>query len=177
MKIGPKIALFYSLITMCAIIMVMSVFYLFSSRYINRLYESYLREKAFITAQKYWEKDEVDEQSYRLIQQKYDELLPQAREVLLNMDTLAHVKDTLGKYLNASQQERLFHGDGTPVTFKYKKELGAALYYPDNEGYFYCLLSSLKTLMARRYRSIFCYFRLLSLSSVLFLFFYRACLF
>ena len=117
MKIGPKIALFYSLITMCAIIMVMSVFYLFSSRYINRLYESYLREKAFITAQKYWEKDEVDEQSYRLIQQKYDELLPQAREVLLNMDTLAHVKDTLGKYLNASQQERLFHGDGTPVTF------------------------------------------------------------
>ena len=48
MKIGPKIALFYSLITMCAIIMVMSVFYLFSSRYINRLYESYLREKAFI---------------------------------------------------------------------------------------------------------------------------------
>ena len=45
MKIGPKIALFYSLITMCAIIMVMSVFYLFSSRYINRLYESYLREK------------------------------------------------------------------------------------------------------------------------------------
>ena len=73
MKIGPKIALFYSLITMCAIIMVMSVFYLFSSRYINRLYESYLREKAFITAQKYWEKDEVDEQSYRLIQQKYDE--------------------------------------------------------------------------------------------------------
>ena len=85
MKIGPKIALFYSLITMCAIIMVMSVFYLFSSRYINRLYESYLREKAFITAQKYWEKDEVDEQSYRLIQQKYDELLPQAREVLLNM--------------------------------------------------------------------------------------------
>ena len=85
--------------------------------HINRLYESYLREKAFITAQKYWEKDEVDEQSYRLIQQKYDELLPQAREVLLNMDTLAHVKDTLGKYLNASQQERLFHGDGTPVTF------------------------------------------------------------
>ena len=134
MKIGPKIALFYSLITMCAIIMVMSVFYLFSSRYINRLYESYLREKAFITAQKYWEKDEVDEQSYRLIQQKYDELLPQA-----------HVKDTLGKYLNASQQERLFHGDGTPVTFKYKKELGAALYYPDNEGYFIVFVFSENT--------------------------------
>ena len=169
MKIGPKIALFYSLITMCAIIMVMSVFYLFSSRYINRLYESYLREKAFITAQKYWEKDEVDEQSYRLIQQKYDELLPQAREVLLNMDTLAHVKDTLGKYLNASQQERLFHGDGTPVTFKYKNWVRLSIIRIMKD--ILLSLSSLKTLMARRYRSIFCYFRLLSLSSVLFLFF------
>ena len=93
---------------MCAIIMVMSVFYLFSSRYINRLYESYLREKAFITAQKYWEKDEVDEQSYRLIQQKYDELLPQAREVLLNMDTLAHVKDTLGKISQCQSAGKTF---------------------------------------------------------------------
>lgn len=142
MKIGPKIALFYSLITMCAVIVVMSVFYLFSSRYINRLYESYLREKAFITAQKYWEKDEVDEQSYRLIQQKYDELLPQAREILLNMDSLAHVNDTLGKYLDAGQRDRLFHGDGTPVVFQYKKELGAALYYPDNEGFFVVLVFS-----------------------------------
>lgn len=63
----------------------------------------------------------------------------------MNMDTLAHVKDTLGKYLNASQQERLFHGDGTPVTFKYKKELGAALYYPDNEGYFIVFVFSENT--------------------------------
>ena len=38
-------------------------------------------------------------------------------------------------------RERLFHGDGTPVTFKYKKELGAALYYPDNEGYFIVIVS------------------------------------
>lgn len=142
MRIGPKIALFYSVITMCTIIVVMSVFYLFSSRYINRLYESYLRDKAFLAAQKYWEKDEVDEKSYKLIQQKYDELLPQAKELLLNMDSLAHVSDTLAKYLNASQRDKLFHGDGTPVIFNYEKKLGAALYYPDNEGFFVVLVFS-----------------------------------
>ena len=142
MRIGPKIALFYSVITMCTVIVVVSVSYLFSSRYINRLYESYLREKAFITAQKYWEKDEVDEQSYRLIQQKYDELLPQAREVLLNMDSLVHVNDTLDKYLTADQRDRLFHGDAVPVVFTYGKEIGAALYYPDNEGFFVVLVFS-----------------------------------
>lgn len=142
MRIGPKIALFYSVITMCAIIVVMSVFYLFSSRYINRLYESYLCDKAFLTAQKYWEKDEVDEKSYKLIQKKYDELLPQAKELLLNMDSLAHVSDTLAKYLNASQRDKLFHGDGTPVIFNYEEKLGAALYYPDNEGFFVVLVFS-----------------------------------
>ena len=108
MKIGPKIALFYSLITMCAIIMVMSVFYLFSSRYINRLYESYLREKAFITAQKYWEKDEVDEQSYRLIQQKYDELLPQAREVLFEYGHVGTRQGHVGKISQCQSAGKTF---------------------------------------------------------------------
>lgn len=39
-------------------------------------------KKAYLTAQKHWEKDEVDEQSYQIIQRKYDELLPEAHEIL-----------------------------------------------------------------------------------------------
>ena len=87
MKIGRKIALFYTLITVLTTMIVIGVFYLFSSRYIDGLYQSYLREKAFLTAQKHWERDEVDEQSYLAIQRKYDELLPEAKEILLNMDS------------------------------------------------------------------------------------------
>jgi hypothetical protein len=68
MKIGRKIALFYTLITVLTTMIVIGVFYLFSSRYIDGLYQSYLREKAFLTAQKHWERDEVDEQSYLAIQ-------------------------------------------------------------------------------------------------------------
>ncbi len=53
MKIGSKIALFYTLISVLTTAVIITVFYLFSTRYINKLYESYLREKAYLTAQKY----------------------------------------------------------------------------------------------------------------------------
>lgn len=76
MKIGSKIALFYTLLSVLTTIIIIAVFYLFSTQFINKLYASYLREKAYLTAQKHWEKDEVDEQSYQIIQRKYDELLP-----------------------------------------------------------------------------------------------------
>ena len=107
MKIGRKIALFYTLVTVLTTMAVIGVFYLFSSRYIDGLYRSYLREQAFLTAQKHWERDEVDEQSYQTIQRKYDELLPEAKEILLDMDSDAVVRDTLNKYLSASQQKQL----------------------------------------------------------------------
>ena len=137
MKIGSKIALFYTLISVLTTVIIIAVFYIFSTQYINKLYASYLREKAYLTAQKHWEKDEVDEQSYQIIQRKYDELLPEAHEILLNMDSLSEVRDTLNKYLTQHQQALLLAGqDSIPFSFKYKDQLGAALYYPDNEGNF-----------------------------------------
>ena len=139
MKIGSRIALFYTIITVGAIAAVVMVFYFFTSRYINHLYDSYLIEKAYLTAHKHWEKDEVDEYSYREIQQKYDELLPQAQEILLNIDSAsAAVNDTLNKYLDSNQQARLFKD--LPVPFVYGNLRGAALHYPDNEGDFIVLV-------------------------------------
>ena len=143
MKIGSKIALFYTLISVLTTVIIIAVFYIFSTQYINKLYASYLREKAYLTAQKHWEKDEVDEQSYQIIQCKYDELLPEAHEILLNMDSLSEVRDTLNKYLTQHQQALLLAGqDSIPFSFKYKDQLGAALYYPDNEGNFIVLVMS-----------------------------------
>ena len=105
MKVGSKIALFYTLVSVLTTVIIIAVFYIFSTQYINRLYASYLREKAYLTAQKHWEKDEVDEQSYQIIQRKYDELLPEAHEILLNMDSLSEVRDTLNKYLTQQQPD------------------------------------------------------------------------
>ena len=54
------------------------------------------------------------------------------------------VKDTLDKYLNKRAAERLFMEE--PVSFRYKKEVGAALYYPDNEGNFIVLILARTTM-------------------------------
>ena len=75
MKIGSKIALFYTGITICMLTCIMVVFYFFIYNYINRLYDSYLADKAYLTAQKHWEKDEVDESSYEIIRHEYEGLV------------------------------------------------------------------------------------------------------
>ena len=50
MKIGSKIALFYTLLSVLTTIIIIAVFYLFSTQFINKLYASYLREKALSSA-------------------------------------------------------------------------------------------------------------------------------
>ena len=125
-KMGCNILLFYTGIIICMHSCNMVFFYFFIYNYINRLYDSYLADKAYLTAQKHWEKDEVDESSYEIIRQEYEGLLPQAKEILLNTDSMETVKDTIDKYLNKEQKKLVFMEE--PVTFRYKKEVGAALY-------------------------------------------------
>lgn len=62
MKTGNKIAFFYTAMTVGIIALVTVAFYFIATNYISRLYYSYLTEKAYATAEKHWEKDEVDEE-------------------------------------------------------------------------------------------------------------------
>lgn len=115
------------------------VFYWVSTSYISRLYYSYLTEKAYATAQKHWEKDETDDESYARIQQRYEETLPVATEILLNADSL-ETRQVLSRYLDATQVRSLYQED--IVHFKHDTQMGAALYYPDNEGNFIVIVLS-----------------------------------
>lgn len=115
MKIGSKIALFYTGITICMLTCTW-LFSIFSFITISIGCTILIwPDKAYLTAQKHWEKDEVDESSYEIIRQEYEGLLPQAKEILLNTDSMETVKDTLDKYLNKEQQKRLFMEE--PVSF------------------------------------------------------------
>lgn len=138
MKIGSKITLFYTCITLSLTFIILLLFYVLISRYIDTLFNMNLFDKAYLTAQKNWEKDEVDAKNYRLILQKYDKLLPQAREVLLNRNNTKVLKDSLNKYLTLSQQKQIFNG--SPISFTKGELRGAALYYPDNQGNFVVLV-------------------------------------
>jgi len=138
MKIGTKISLFYTSVTFAITLFIILVFYVFTSRYVDKLFQLNLADKAYLSAQKNWEKDEVDPKSYRLILEEYNELLPRAREVLLNKDSLPAMKDSLNKYLSPKEQAKLYEGD--PVFFNKHKLRGVALYYPDNQGKFVVLI-------------------------------------
>lgn len=140
MKTGNKIALFYTTVTIGIIAVVTVVFYFVATGYINRLYYSYLTEKAYATAEKHWEKDEVDEAGYALIQQRYEETLPVADEILLNADSVAETHKVLSHYLPAEKIAALYAGN--VVRFRKDAEVGAAVYYPDNEGNFIVLVVS-----------------------------------
>ena len=140
MKTGNKIALFYTTITIGIIAMVTVVFYFVATNYISRLYYSYLTEKAYAVAEKHWEKDEVNEEDYARIQKHYEETLPVASEILLNADSLAETRTVLSRYLTDDKISDLYKGN--VIRFHKDKELGAAVYYPDNEGNFIVVVIS-----------------------------------
>lgn len=138
MKTGTKIALFYTSITVGVIATVTLIFYFIATSSIARLYNSYLIEKAYATAEKHWKKDEVDAESYARIQQRYEQTMPVSTEILLNADSLSKTRPTLSRYLNERQIEALYNEE--VIRFKYEEQVGAALYYPDNEGNFIVLV-------------------------------------
>jgi signal transduction histidine kinase len=138
MKIGNKIVLFYTSITVGILIFVIVILYCLTTGYIDQLYSSYLVDKAYVTAQKYWEKDEADPKSYQLIEKKYKETLPMAKEILLNTINKSATQDTLEQYLTERQISRLMTKE--PITFKHHNLLGAAIYYPDNQGNFIVII-------------------------------------
>lgn len=140
MKTGNKIAFFYTAMTVGVIVIVTTVFYFIATNYISRLYYSYLTEKAYATAEKHWEKDEVDEESYARIQKRYEETLPVATEILLNADSIAESHAALSRYMTEKEIAQLYKGK--VITFHEKVEVGAAVYYPDNEGNFIVLVIS-----------------------------------
>jgi len=139
MKIGSKITLFYTSITIGINLLIILAFYLFTSRYINLLFDMNLCDKVYLTAQKHFEKDELDMRSYNMVKDKYLSLLPQASEIILNASDSASAKKVLDRYLTSKQQHQLYHN---MVLFSKDRLRGVALYYPDNEGNFIVLVTA-----------------------------------
>lgn len=139
MKIGSKITFFYTSITIGINLLIILAFYVFTSRYINLLFDMNLCDKVYLTAQKHFEKDELDIRSYNMVTNKYLSLLPQANEIILNASDSASAKKVLDRYLTSKQQRQLYDN---MVLFSKGKLRGVALYYPDNEGNFIVLVTA-----------------------------------
>ena len=141
MKTGNKIVWVYTWLIVGLVVFVAVLFYILTARSINKVYESYLAERAIATAEKYWERDELDDASYDLVQKRYDQALPIAKELILNADSVIKVRKSLSRYLSDDEITELYtkhivHFEGKDHQY------GVALYYPDNEGNFIVLIRS-----------------------------------
>ena len=140
MRTGNKIAWIYTWLMMGLVCLVGLLFYLLTAHSINRIYNSFLAERANATAVKLWEKDELDEVSYALVKKRYEQTLPSTQEIILNADS-AGTRNTLSHYLEEEQIKSLLKGE--LIYFDQDDDRkGVALYYPDNEGNFIILILS-----------------------------------
>ena len=141
MKTGNKIVWVYTWLIMGLVVFVVVLFYILTARSINKVYESYLAERAIATAEKYWERDELDDASYDLVQKRYDQALPIAKELILNADSIIKARKSLSRYLSDEDINELYSKH--IVHFEGKEhQYGVAIYYPDNEGNFIVLIRS-----------------------------------
>ena len=132
MKIGSKLVLFYTSMTFSLALFIIIVFYIFTSQYIDNVFDINLADKVYLTAQEHFKKDEVDEAVYKDIQKDNSELLPKAKEVVFNAADKKALRDSVVKYLGIEQLHELY--TGAPIYFDKGGRRGVALYYHDNLG-------------------------------------------
>ncbi len=134
MKIRNKIALFYTFVTFIVLLGVFILVYFITTRAINQNFYTYLEEKAFITAEKHFEEDEVSRLVYESVLKNYSLLLPDAEEIVLDAKDTQSTIDSLKTYISARQIKQLYQQKN--IKFRHDHHQGFAIYYPDNEGDF-----------------------------------------
>src|SRR5574344_847878 len=111
MKIGSKLILFYTLMTFGVALFIVLVFYVVTSQYIDNVFDVNLTDKVYLTAQAHFKKDEVDEKAYEIIKKDNSELLPRAREIVINRNDTAALHDSISVYLDPVGRRKLFSGE------------------------------------------------------------------
>lgn len=140
MKIKTKLAFLYTSITVGMLVVVFVFVYFLTSQNINSNYYMLLLDKALITAQKHFEKDELNQQAYQKVLDAYQSLLPETSERII----VANHKDEaileLESFLSRNQIRELF--DKEELKFQQDSLNGVGIYYPDNEGNFIIIVTA-----------------------------------
>ena len=143
MKIKTKLALLYTSITVCILAIVFVFVYLLTSRTIDRNYYALLHDKALLTAQKYFEKDELSQLAYQKILDTYQNFLPETSEKIIEANNKQEATIELHSFLNDNQINKLFNDN--QIKFEIDNLDGVAIYYPDNEGDFIIIITAENT--------------------------------
>lgn len=140
MKIKTKLALLYTSITVVILMVVFIFVYLLTSKNIDSNYYTLLLDKALITAQKHFEKDELSQQAYQKVLDAYQRLLPETSERIIVANNRHDATIELESFLNERQIDELFRTE--QLKFEIDNLSGVGIYYPDNEGNFIIILTA-----------------------------------
>lgn len=140
MKIKTKLALLYTSITVGILVVVFVLVYLLTSKNIDNYYYTLLFDKALITAQKHFEKDELNQYAYQKILDTYQTLLPETSERVIIANNRQKATLELEAILDSRQIKELF--DNYQVKFEMGDLSGVGIYYPDNEGNFIIIVTA-----------------------------------
>ncbi len=134
MKIGNKISLLYSGITIGLVIITALIFFIIASNYTRNIYFNYLEEKAHAVAEEKFSEDELDPVKYRNVVIRRQNSIPTSKELFINLADRALAERQLRQYLDKGEIEKLFANQ--IVNFEEKQEVGTAFIYYDNTGTF-----------------------------------------
>lgn len=140
MKIGNKISLIYSMITIGLVVITALIFFFIASNFTQSIYYKYLEEKAHALAEERFSEDELDPVKYRNVVIRRQNSIPTSKEMFINLADRCAAQKELAQYLDQEEIERLFVNQ--TIKFEERQEVGIAFVYYDNTGTFAVLVLS-----------------------------------
>ena len=142
MKIRNKITLIFTLLAGSVLLVVMVFIYVFSDRYTDYEFYQRLIERANIIAGDHFEKDEVSEEVYTEIQEKYFRKLSEEKETIIQKDSIKNLvneEKLPGNFSPSFVSEILTQ---KYARFRIGKIYHAGILYSDNQGSFIVIVSA-----------------------------------
>ena len=103
MKIGNKISLIYSGITIGLVVITALLFFFVAFNYTQSIYFSYLEEKAHAVAEEKFTEDELDAVRYRNVVIRRQNSIPTSKELFINLADRTAAERQLRRYLDEEE--------------------------------------------------------------------------
>jgi signal transduction histidine kinase len=145
-----------------------SLIYYLSTEFIETDFYDLVKEKATLTAWKYFEKDEMSAMLYQKVMDKNVITLPDAKEIVLDTKEARKVADSLEKILPHPLVLKLLSGQ--TVKFRNKDTQGVGIYYPDNQGTFIIIITAVNKFGILQQKKLFNLLLLIFLGSIVLIF-------
>lgn len=134
MKIRHRLALQFTLLSGCILLVIFVLVYLLLQNYVNNTFFTQLEDRALITAQVFLEKDELARKKWKDIEKKYIQAIPGEDGMIYDEENQpVFIEPGAVSLPPAVIQAVRYH---KKYRFHYKGKPAVGLYYSDNQGNF-----------------------------------------